>query len=305
MDDDILCTHCSVAEGDEQRGALPSGSEEGGDGERLLSVIVLFDYPFDAQALDEALFGLAVQDWDPIEVVVTLPDCGPDVHRDVEAAVRAQPWPARGGWRIVSVSAPSQRTLSAHLINAGLSHATGRYVAFLHHQDLIYQHTYTRLIGRLEGSDAVAAFGGIRRAHHAGGPRHRPVRTKEAVPTGASRLDHLINGPAAIHRFVADRHRLSRDLLRVHNPASSLATDVFLSRLALHPKADYALAATPVCESRHFPPPSSQGGTDGEGRVCGPGRMLAALRGGDLVLRDAAIPPNLLLAEVLGMLRPR
>ena len=303
MYDDIPYTCCSINDGTGRPDDLPSGSA--GDGDGLFSAIILFDYPFDGQALDEALFCLAVQDRDPIEVIVALPDCGPEVHRGVEAAVEAQPWPATAVRKIVSVSAPSERTISANLINAGLSHATGRYVAFLHHQDLIYHHAYTKLIGRLEESGAVAAFGGIRRSSHGRGPRHRQVLTKQAVPAGGPRLGHLIDGAAAIHRFVADRRRLSPDFLHVHNPASGLATSVFLLRLALHPEADYFLATTPVCESRHFPPSSPPGDTNESGRLLAPERLLAALRGGELVLRDAAVSPNILLAEVLEMLSPQ
>ena len=101
---------------------------------------------------------------------MAFPDCGPEVHRGVEAAVEAQPWPATAVRKTVSVSAPSERTISANLINAGLSHATGRYVAFLHHQDLIYHHAYTKLIGRLEESGAWRRSAGFAGPATAAGP---------------------------------------------------------------------------------------------------------------------------------------
>lgn len=303
MHDDTPNMFCSIVDDIGQRDGLPSESE--GDLDRLLSVIVLFDYPFDFPALDEALFSLAVQDWDRIEVVLALPDCGFGVHREVEAAILAQSWPPMSSRKIVSVSTLSERTLSANLINAGLSYATGQYIAFLHHQDLIYQHAYPSLIGRLEDSDAVAAFGGIRLARHARGSRHWQVQTKQAIPTDVSRLIHLIDGTAAIHCFVADRHRLSADYLHVHNPTLSLATNVFFLRLSLHPKSDFSIATTPVCESRHFPQPSPQGAASGDGRLPSLDRMLLSLESGDLILRDTVVSPNILLAEAIKALSPR
>ncbi len=124
MHDDTPNMFCSIVDDIGQRDGLPSESE--GDLDRLLSVIVLFDYPFDFPVLDEALFSLAVQDWDRIEVVLALPDCGFGVHREVEAAILAQSWPPMSSRKIVSVSTLSERTLSANLINAGLSYATGQ-----------------------------------------------------------------------------------------------------------------------------------------------------------------------------------
>ena len=122
------------------------GADEAGDD--LLSVVLCYDYPFDTVALDEALFSLAVQEHERLEVLLVLPECGHALRRRAEAAVLAQPWPDRARARVVSVSTRVSRTISADLVNAGALHAAGRYLAFLHHQDLVYQHAYRTLIGR-------------------------------------------------------------------------------------------------------------------------------------------------------------
>ena len=54
------------------------------DNDRLLSVVLLYDQPCDARALDEALFSLAIQDHTPLEVVVVLPACGKSLPRRIE-----------------------------------------------------------------------------------------------------------------------------------------------------------------------------------------------------------------------------
>jgi hypothetical protein len=51
--------------------------------DNVLSVIVLFDHPFDTVSLDEVLFDLAVQDYKNLDIVVMLPSQG-RIHRCVE-----------------------------------------------------------------------------------------------------------------------------------------------------------------------------------------------------------------------------
>ena len=210
--------------------------------DKVLSVVVLFDHPFDTVSLNEVLFSLAVQDYENLDVMVVLPDAGPELHRCVENAVLAQPWLAQTRLRVTSVSVRASRTISAHLVNAGLRQATGRYIALIHHQDLVYQHAYRMLIERLNG--AAVAFGGVRVATHSYGQRHWMVTGKEQAEAGQR----------AIHAFVADRKRLDPDYLTVPDqPTSPTATTAFLMRLAGHPKADFSLAGVRMFESRTPP----------------------------------------------------
>jgi len=267
-----------------------------------LSVIMLFDHPLDFAALDEALFSLAVQDWERIEVIIALPDCGPDMHRGAEETARAQSWPEAAGVKVVSVATPLGRALSADLLNAGLAHASGRYVAFLHHQDLIYHHAYPSLIDLLRRSEAAVAFGGMRCACYARAARHWQVLTKTAVPSPVSRLGYITNGLAAIHCQVADRLRLPGDQLRVHNPTSEFAVAMFLLRLALHPGADFALAADPVGETRQFTESSPLGASGSNRRLPLANRLVSALESGDLVVRGPVPALGILLAEAMKAL---
>lgn len=297
MHDDLACMICSVLDV-AGRPDVSRGPTDGPD-DRTLSVIVLFDHPFDLVALDEALFSLAAQDWERIEVVVTLPDCGPAMHHEVEDAVTAQSWPEAARAQVISVTTPARRVLSADLMNAGIARATGRYIAFLHHQDLIYQHAYPTLIGGLEESASAVAIGGVRLAHHADGLRHWLVTNKQPAPAGALRLGPLVDGTAAAHRLVIDRHALPAGDLFVHHPTSDFAVAVFLIRLAMHPKADFSMATIPVCEIRRAPHPASRGDARGGHRLLDADALIASLEGGDLVLRNTALLPNILLAEVM------
>jgi hypothetical protein len=245
--------------------------------DNVLSVIVLFDHPFDTVSLDEVLFDLAVQDYKNLDIVVMLPTAGPELHRCVEKAVLAQPWPSRTRLRVTSVSTRVSRTISAHLVNAGLGQATGRYIALIHHQDLVYQHAYRMLIERLNG--AAIAFGGVRLARHSYGQRHWMVTGKEQVEADVIAIRLAADGRPAIHAFVADRKQLDPDYLTLHEPTSPLATAAFLMRLGGHPKADFSLADVRMVELR-IPPQCVTAELD-----------LGQLPSAEMVKIQAEVPP--------------
>jgi hypothetical protein len=217
----------------------------------LLSVIVLFDYPFELAALDEALFSLAVQEHENLDIIVVLPRTGPQLHDRVAGQLRAQPWPITTRLRVVTVNTRSSRMVSPYLLNAGLNQAAGRYLALMHHEDIVYQHAYHELIIRLR--TAPIAFGGIRVSTHCYGHRHWFVTGKSQLKSISVPLDAIADGPGSIHAFVADRRQLHPSYLTVSAPMVPSATSVFLARLAAHPQADFDLAGTSMFESRTRP----------------------------------------------------
>lgn len=270
------------------------------DSDRLLSVVLLYDQPCDTRALDEALFSLAIQDHTPLEVVVALPACGRALPRQIEQAVQCQPWPEQTRAQIVSAPARTSPQISADLVNAGLLHATGRYVAFLPHQQLVYHHSYAALIERLQSTDAVVAFGGVRRATHEPGHRHWMVEEKKLLQPGAARLGRAIHVGDWLHSFVADRERLTPDYLLAQEPGSRLAMTMFLLRLALHPRADFTLAAGRLFESRVpaqlYDKPKEQDDSPATADV----RTLLSTAG--LRLRPEFVCPDVLFAEAVEAL---
>jgi hypothetical protein len=290
MEQPLLPTFCKVlgTTGATIGAVNPSGSL----GEQLLSVLVLFDHPFDVTACDEALFSLAIQDWGQLEVLFVMPDCGEGFARDMEQVVRAHPWASTVRLKMVSVLTCVGRHLLANLINAAIPHAVGRYVAFLQHQQLIYHHAYPTLIGRLLETDAPIAFGALRQATHKHGARHWYVDEKAPQSPLASRLDLPMAGRAALHSFVLDTTRLQRDYLLVSSADSDFAVFIFLLRLCLHPQADFTLRDTPIGESRV--PPSTSTPTPAS-----LDRLLACLEDGTLHVRDKAFPLTALLADAV------
>jgi hypothetical protein len=286
MDRDHLNARCVVTD------CLSGGA----DRPDRLAAVVVFDQPFDAVALDEAVFSLSAQDHEPLEVVVVLPTTGPTYHRRAEEIVRGQSWPDDVSARVVSVPTRSDRLISADLLNAGLDHSTARYVAYLHHQDVVYQHAYPALIARLQETRAAVAFGGVRTATHTAEHRHWMVAHKLPVAAHKNRSMPALDGQGAIHSFVADRERLAPDELTAGPSGSRYAATLWLLRLALHPKADFALAGKPMVESRV---PPHRRPTD-LGRVPPAAELLAAVADGGVKLLDpAAVRCDALMAELL------
>jgi hypothetical protein len=271
-------------------------------GDNRLSVVLCYDHPFDAVALDESLFSLAAQEHEHLEVVLVMPECGRTFHECAEAAILSQPWPDQARARVVSVSTRACRTISAELLNAGLLHSTGQYVAFLHHQDLVYQHAYRALLERLRSSDAAIAFGGVRMAAHAQASRHWMVTNKELARTEAVRLRVALDEHTSIHSFVVDRVRLGANDLFVQNPMSRLAVTLFLLRLALHPQADFELAGKKMFESRTPPSGSAAVGDSGLGRMASTQEVLTFLAADAVHLRPEAWCATTLLAEAIHAL---
>ena len=214
----------------------------------LLSVVVLFDHPFDTKSASNALFSVAAQDHEHLDVVLVLPDLGSKFRGVMIDTLCAQPWPAGTRLRLTEVKALSSRTISGYLMNAGLCHAVGRYIAFLHHQDLVYQHSYLRLIERLRITPI--AFGGVRRATRSYGRRHWAVVSKELLRSWDPLPSGSESAREAISAFVADRKQLLSEHLTVHQPETSAATAKFLSKLATHSKVDLHFIGKPFFEIR-------------------------------------------------------
>jgi hypothetical protein len=220
----------------------------------LLSVVVLFDHPFDTKSASDALFSVAVQDHGHLDVVLVLPDLGSKFRGLMMNTLRAQPWPAGTRLRLTEVKALSSRAVSGYLMNAGMCQAEGRYIAFLHHQDLVYQHSYLRLIERLRMTPI--AFGGVRRAIYTYGRRHLAVVSKELLRSWDPLPSGSQSAREAISAFVADRKQLLSEHLTVHQPEASSAAAKFLSRLATHSKVDLHFIDKPFFEIRTLRRPS-------------------------------------------------
>ncbi len=189
-----------------------------------LSVIVR-TMPSRAAFLDDCLFILSNQDYSPIEVLVVVQIKPNEKDTTNQAITRWRP--LFSALKVVTHEADSDARSRA--LNLGLKAATGSYIAFLDDDDKVYPHHYSRLISRIQETDAVWAFadtvqtlidpfGRVRK-------RWMPYRRLRY-----SWLDLLAGNFIPIHAYVFDRRKVP-DLL-FDEQFSRLEDYDFLLRLA-------------------------------------------------------------------------
>lgn len=216
-----------------------------------LSVIVRFHQEERLPFLEEAVFSLAIQDWDEIEVIVVLQNGTEKLWRAVEAIIHNQPWPEAARYEIITVPVAEGVDGRSSLLNHGIEHATGRYLAFLDDDDFVYQHGYATLIRQLVRGGCAVAVGGCRRAKIEYESDHWFVQSKDNFfAWGRSRLDLIRENFVPIHSYVIDRSRLGDFDLYFDERFSILEDYDFLLRLCAKFEPDFTSFETPVCEYR-------------------------------------------------------
>lgn len=216
-----------------------------------LSVVMRFHQEARLPFLDDAVFSLAIQDWHDLEVIVVLQSGTEKLRNAVETIINGQPWPDAPRYKIINVPVAEGVDGRSALLNQGIQHATGRYLAFLDDDDFVYQHGYATLIDELVNGGRAIAVGGCRRAKIEYESEHWFVRSKDSFfAWGRSRLDLIRENFVPIHSYVIDRSRLGDFDLYFDETFSILEDYDFLLRLCAKFEPDFSRFETPVCEYR-------------------------------------------------------
>lgn len=217
-----------------------------------LSVITRFHDPTRLMLLDEALFSLAIQRWSQLESIVVVQNGSEDVLQAIRDTCDRQPWPEEASVQIVNCAVPAGTDGRSALLNRGIERATGRYLAFLDDDDVVYQHGYALLIEQLRAGDRAIAMGGCRFATINSEHGHPFVTTKDSrFGWGRTRLDLFKANFVPIHSFVIDRERMNGFDLRFDEGLSSHEDYDLLLRVCGSFEPDLAKLSTPVCEYRN------------------------------------------------------
>lgn len=199
--------------------------------------------------LERALFSLVGQDFRPLRILL----CLQRFSAEDEATLRERiaplfQIPDAPELVVLRYDEPTPQDARSALINLGFAAATGRYVAILDYDDLLYPEAYRMLAARLEKTGAAIAFAGI-------GIRRVDVHAdfthinSAAVPfKGATLRDLFRQNFCPIHSFLVDRARVPASELRFE-PMMTIEEDYeFLLRICAACPSDFGLIQTVVGE---------------------------------------------------------
>jgi hypothetical protein len=162
----------------------------------LLSVVLLSGDAWARSLLDEALFSLACQEYQPLELVLVTP------AGDAEARALVERYQALGGYTFQHVEAEARTALGE-----GIRHARGQYVSFLDAACVVYPDHYVRLVRALREGPVAWAVSRARRTPLEGAERF--VTHKRPLPLGEHlEFVHLHLEPALLFALVVNRTRL-------------------------------------------------------------------------------------------------
>lgn len=216
-----------------------------------LSVIIRSHKEERLPFLDEALFSLAIQYWQNLEVVVALQNGTEKFKYEVNKLIEKQPFHKDCKFQVHNVEIPPGVDGRSTLINHGIKNATGRYLAFLDDDDVVYQHGYKTLIEQLVAGEAVIAAGGCRTAKVKKDFGNWYIQAKETpFIWGRNRLDLLKDNFIPIHSYVIDRTRVDESDLYFDDELPPLEDYDFLLRLNSKYEFDFSKLDTFVCEYR-------------------------------------------------------
>jgi glycosyltransferase involved in cell wall biosynthesis len=201
--------------------------------------------------LEEALFSLAIQYWQDIEVVIVLQNGTQEFRRSVFKIINKQPWQGNPQFQVLTVEIPIGIDGRSTLLNHGMQRAIGRYLAFLDDDDVVYQHGYSTLIEQLSDSQATVAVGGCRTARTVKESDYWYIQTKETpFIWGRTRYDLFRDNFIPIHSYVVDRARIDSSELYFDDEFPPLEDYDFLLRLSAQHEFDFSKINVFVCEYR-------------------------------------------------------
>ena len=201
--------------------------------------------------LDEALFSLAIQYWQNLEVLIILQNGTKKFIFEVKKLLEKQPFQKSCKYQIHNVRVSPGFDGRSTLLNYGIKNATGRYLAFLDDDDVVYQHGYNVLIEQLSLGNSAIAVGGCRTARVKKDFGNWYIQTKEKPFTwGRNRFDLLKDNFIPIHSYVIDRARVDSCDLYFDDDLPPLEDYDFLLRLNSKYDFDFSKLDTFVCEYR-------------------------------------------------------
>jgi len=220
----------------------------------LLSVVVRFHNGGNTQLLSEALFSLACQEYENLEVILVVKNMDPRLSLEIDEILKGCPWHPKMKTSVVRASVASNEDGRSYLLNLGIQNATGEFLAFLDYDDVIYQHGYKLLMGEAANpkySDRALFAGGCRVATLKKYEGHWMIDRKDMpFSWGKYSFDLLRDNFIPIHSYVLKLENIPEEVLCFNEELDRLEDYEFLLRLLKNCSLQLKALKNPICEYR-------------------------------------------------------
>ncbi len=208
-----------------------------------IDVVMRFHDPTYMLQLERAVFSLVGQHYRPIRILLSLQRFSPEQHKLVIDTLGPMlSWADDVELVLLNFERDQPIDARSELVNLGFSAASGRYLALLDYDDVLFPEAYQMLITQLQTSGAGIAFA------------RTPVVLTDVYPqflhglsqshpfVGQDLTDLFRSNFCPIHSFVIDRRALPDGTLRFE-PQLTIEEDYeFLIRVCSAVPSDFTLA---------------------------------------------------------------
>jgi hypothetical protein len=198
--------------------------------------------------LKRCVFSLVGQTYRPLRIVLALQRFAPHQVYAVEQALgpllegRDAPELA-----IVNLTDPEPADARSVLLNLGIRSATGKYLAFLDYDDVLYPEAYEMMIGRLRDTGAAVAFARVRVMRLDVYDQFFYTREQVNPPySGSDLLDLFHNNFCPLHSYVIDRSQVPGEMLTLVTTMTLEEDYDLLLRICAAYPSDFTLSATDI-----------------------------------------------------------
>lgn len=205
----------------------------------------------DARRLPElkrCVFSLAGQTYRPSRIVLVLQRFNGEQVEAVEQALgpllegRDAPQLA-----IVNLTDPGPADARSVLLNLGVQYATGKYLAFLDYDDVLYPEAYEMMIGRLKDTGAAISFAKVRVMRVDVYDEFFYTKERVIPPfSGSDLLDLFHNNYCPLHSYVIDRSQVPAEMLNFVTTMTMEEDYDVLLRICAAFLSDFALIETDI-----------------------------------------------------------
>ncbi|MDO9006024.1 MAG: glycosyltransferase [Aquabacterium sp.] len=201
-----------------------------------LSVVCRFHDVRRLSELKRAVFSVACSAYPDIELLIVTQNFTAADIVVVQRAVAAIAQLAQNPPSVQIVNHPCTpgKDARTELLNLGVVRSTGRYLAFLDHDDVIYPEAYGLLIGELAQTQVGIAFGGIVTKHFECFDEVSQLRHTDPLNQQGSLSALFKMNCCPIHSYVIDKSRISAHDLRFDEQLVRYEDYEFLLRICAH-----------------------------------------------------------------------